>query len=76
MPISWISPIPLNHKEYSIKAPIPEAFKRLFWLSDQAKKEFVQKQQAKQDNQERRDFHGRNDRQRRYENPRKTRSRH
>jgi 23S rRNA pseudouridine1911/1915/1917 synthase len=67
---------PLNHKEYSIKAPIPEAFKRLFWLSDQAKKEFVQKQQAKQDNQERRDFHGRNDRQRRYENPRKTRSRH
>lgn len=30
---------PLNHKQYSIKAPMPDEFKRLFWVSHQAKKE-------------------------------------
>jgi len=30
---------PLNHKEYDIKSPIPESFKRLFWKADQEKKE-------------------------------------
>lgn len=30
---------PLNNKEYDIKTPIPEEFKRLFWKSDKEKKE-------------------------------------
>lgn len=30
---------PLNGKEYDIKTPMPESFKRLFWKSDKEKKE-------------------------------------
>jgi 23S rRNA pseudouridine1911/1915/1917 synthase len=42
---------PLNQKEYKISAPIPETFKRMFWVSDQAKK-------AKTDFAPKEDHHG------------------
>jgi 23S rRNA pseudouridine1911/1915/1917 synthase len=61
---------PLNNKEYKINAPMPDEFKRLFWLSDKEKKE-----KAALD-EERRVSHGGHDRDFRNRKPQKPGSRH